>query len=87
MRRDDGLSTNREGRSGDDRKESREYRTDQQGKGREEGDQGMQGVKQPGEEETEEKERLKEGKQRSGYSLCEQGDEETGNKPSSCKQL
>lgn len=44
MRRDDGLSTNREGRSGDDRKESREYRTDQQGKGREEGDQGMQGA-------------------------------------------
>lgn len=47
----------------------------------------MHGVKQPGEEEPEENERLKEGKQRRGYSLSEQGDEETGNKPSSCKQL
>lgn len=86
MRRDDGMSIDREGRSGDDRKESREYRTDQQG--REEDDQGVHGVKQPGEEEPEEEEeRLKEGKQRSRSSLGEQGDEETGNKPSRCKQL
>lgn len=45
------------------RKESREYRTDQEG--REEDDQGLHGVKQPGEEEPEEQERLKEGKKRS----------------------
>lgn len=87
MRRDDGMSTDGEGRSGDDREESREYRTDQQGKGREEDNQGLDGVKQAGEEEPEENERLKEGKQSRGYSLSEQGDEETGNKPSSCKQL
>lgn len=80
------MSTDREGRSGDDRKESRENRTEQQGKGREEGDQGMHGVKQPGEEEPEESETIKDGKQRSRHSLCEQGDEETGNKPPSCEQ-
>lgn len=85
MRGDDDMSTNREGRSGDGRKESREYRTEQEG--REEDDQGVHGVNQPGEEEPEEQERLKEGKQRSRYSLSEQGDEETGNKPWCCKQL
>lgn len=45
-------------------------------------------MKQPGEGELEKNERLKDRKQRrSGYSLCEKGDEETENKPLLCKQL
>lgn len=49
---------------------------------------GKQGVKQPGGGELKKKERLKDRKQRrSGYSLCEKGDEETENKASPCKQL
>lgn len=41
------MSPAREGRSGGDREESREHRTEQQGKGREKEDQGMHGIKHP----------------------------------------
>lgn len=74
--------------SEDERQENRQCRTGgHQGKGTEEKDQGKQGVKQLGEGELEKNKRLKDRKQRSGYSFCEQGDEETANKPSPCKQL